>query len=154
MSAVEFTFESEVTASSADAWGCITSLKGISAEMWPYLRMTVPPGAESIKDLEITPGKMLFHSRIYLFGFLPIDHSDLTLIEIRDGEGFVEESPMGSMKLWRHDRRVVTTANGSRIIDYLTFEPRWVKGVTAWFIHTVFQHRHKVIRRRLNEISA
>ena len=60
MSAVEFTFESEVTASSADAWGWITSLKGISAEMWPYLRMTVPPGAESIKDLEITPRQNAF----------------------------------------------------------------------------------------------
>jgi ligand-binding SRPBCC domain-containing protein len=154
MSPIEFTFESAVTASPADAWKWITSLKGISAEMWPYFRMTVPRGAESIEDLDVTPGKMLFRSKVYLFGFLPIDHSDLTLIEIRDGEGFIEQSPMGSMKLWRHDRRIVPTANGSQIIDHLTFEPRWIKGVTAWFIHTVFLHRHKVIRQRLNQVGA
>jgi len=149
MPPIELTFESEVAASPAKAWGWISSVKNIQAEMRPYFRMTAPRGIESISDLDFKPGKVLFRSRVYLFGFLPIDHSDMTLIELRDGEGFIEESPMGSMKLWRHDRKIVPTDGGSRIIDHLKFEPRWVKGVTAWFINTVFKHRHKVIRKLL-----
>lgn len=154
MGQIELSFESEVTASPADAWRWITSIKGISAEMRPYFRMTVPRGVENIEDLNITLGQALFRSRIYLFEFFPIGHSDLTLIEMREGEGFVEQSPMSSMNLWRHDRRIVPTANGSRIIDHLTFQPKSATGVTAWFIRTVFHHRHKVIRRRLNEFCA
>jgi ligand-binding SRPBCC domain-containing protein len=149
MASVEFTFESEVAASPADAWGWISSVKSIQTEMRPYFRMTAPRGIKSIADLDVELGKMLFRSRVYLFGFLPIDHSDMTLIELRDGEGFIEESPMGSMKLWRHDRKIVPTNGGSRIVDHLTFEPKRVKGVTVWFIKTVFKHRHKVIRRHL-----
>jgi ligand-binding SRPBCC domain-containing protein len=149
MPPVELTLESEVSASPADAWRWISSVKSIQAEMWPYFRMTAPRGIESIGDLDVKPGKVLFRSRVYLFGFLPIDHSDMTLIELRDGEGFIEESPMGSMKSWRHDRKVEPTNGGSRIVDHLTFEPRWIRGVTAWFINTVFKHRHKVIRRHL-----
>jgi len=150
MSQVELSFESEITASPAKTWEWITSIKGISAEMRPYFRMTVPRGVESIKDLNITPGQALFRSRIYLFGFLPIGHSDLTLIEMKEGEGFIEQSPMDSMKLWRHERRIVPTSNGSRVIDHLTFQPKWATGVTAWFIRTAFRHRHKVLRRNLN----
>jgi ligand-binding SRPBCC domain-containing protein len=146
---IQFFFESEVAASPADAWKWISSVKCIQAEMWPYFRMTAPKGIESIDDLDVKPGIPLFRSRVYLFGFLPIDHSDMTLIELRDGEGFIEQSPMGSMKLWRHDRRIVPTAQGSRIVDHLTFEPRWARGITTRFIHAVFKHRHKVIRRGL-----
>ena len=150
MSQVELTFESELTATPAQVWEWITSFKGISAEMWPYMRMTAPRGIESIKDIKITPGQALFRSRIYLFWFLPIDHSELTLIEMKEGEGFIEQSPMGSMKLWRHERRIVPTPRGSKITDHLTFEPKLAVRITAWFIRTLFRQRHKVLRRKLN----
>jgi len=149
MSQIELSFESEVTASPAEAWEWITSVKGISAEMRPYMRMTMPRDIESINDLDITPGKALFRSRIYLFEFIPMGHSDLTLIEMKEGDGFIEQSPMASMKLWRHERRIVPISNGSRIIDHLTFQPKLAPRIVAWFISAFFNRRHRVIRRNL-----
>jgi hypothetical protein len=106
-------FESEVSASPPKVWEWITSLKGISSEMRPFFRMSAPKRVASIEDLDIVPGRTLFRSRVFLFGFIPVDYSDITLIEIERGSGFVEESPMGSMRLWRHERRIVPTPGGS-----------------------------------------
>src|SRR5262249_32156412 len=121
--------------------------------MRPFFRMTVPPGVRNITDVTVRPGEALFRSRILLFGVLPIDHSDLTLLELRPGEGFVEESPMGSMRLWRHERWLEPLAGataGVILTDRLTFEPRWARSLVAWFIATAFRHRHAVLRRALD----
>jgi len=148
---VELFFESRLHASTGAVWQWITSVRGISAEMWPYFRMTAPPGMRSLQDVTFQPGKPLFRSRVFLFGFLPIDYSDLTLLELTPSEGFVEQSPMASMRLWRHERRIRTNPDGPGVIltDRLTFEPRWARGVVAWFLGKVFQHRHAVLRRHL-----
>jgi ligand-binding SRPBCC domain-containing protein len=148
---VDLFFESPLQASAEAVWQWITSVQGISAEMWPYFRMTAPPGVGSLEDLAVQPGKRLFRSRVFLFGFLPIDYSDLTLLELTPLDGFVEQSPMGSMNLWRHERRVRPNLAGRGVIlsDHLTFEPRWARSVVAWFIRRVFQHRHAVLRRQL-----
>ncbi len=117
--------------------------------MRPYFRMTSPAGVTSIDDFSIVAGKPLFRSRVFLFGVFPIDYSDITLIEIHRGSWFIEQSPMGSMKLWRHERRIVPTTGGCRIIDHVTFEPRWASPVVAWFIKAVFRHRHRVLQQNL-----
>jgi ligand-binding SRPBCC domain-containing protein len=152
---VELVFESRLHASTEAVWQWITSVRGISAEMWPYLRMTVPPGVHSLGDVSTQPGQRLFRSRVFLFGFLPIDYSDLTLLELTPSEGFVEQSPMGSMDLWRHERRIRVDPDGRGVIlsDHLTFEPRWARTIVAWFIHRVFKHRHAVLRRQLGGSS-
>ncbi len=152
---VDFVVESSLAASPEAVWRWITSIDGITAEMWPYFRMTVPRGIRSLADVTVQPGARLFRSRVLLFGVLPIDYSDLTLLELTPGDGFVEESPMGSMKLWRHERRVRPTADGRGAVltDHLTFEPRWARSVVEWFIRCVFRHRHAVVRRRLGDLS-
>lgn len=130
-------------------WDWITSVEGIRAEMWPLLRMTVPGTLRGIADAMIAPGQRLFRSRILLFGILPVDYSDLTLLELRPGEGFLEESPMGSMKLWRHERRIIANpADPAAVIlvDRLTFEPRRAATLVGWFVKRVFEHRHAVLR--------
>ena len=149
MGRIELSFESELTASPQKVWEWITSLQCILSEMRPYFRMTAPPGMESIQNVDIIPGRPLFRSRVYLFGFIPIDYSDLTLIAIDRGSGFIEQSPMGTMKLWRHERRIVEVPGGCRIIDSLTFEPAMASAIVGWFIRTVFRHRHAVLRRNL-----
>ena len=148
---VDLFFESRLAAPAETVWQWITSLQGISAEMWPYFRMTVPPKVTNLADITVQPGERLFRSRVFLFGFLPIDYSDLTLVELTPGEGFVEQSPMGSMNLWRHERRVRPAPDGRGVIlsDHLTFEPRWLRSVVTWFIRRVFQHRHEVLRQQL-----
>jgi hypothetical protein len=35
-----------------------------------------------------------------------VDRSDLTFLELEPGRRFLEQSPMLSMKLWRHERIV------------------------------------------------
>jgi len=117
--------------------------------MRPYLRMTALDDAASIKYRHITPGQPLMRNKVFLFGFLPMGHSDLTFTEFKEGEGFVEQSPMGLMTFWRHERRILPTANGCVIADNLTFQPRWASPIAAFFIRTLFRHRHKVLRRRL-----
>lgn len=130
-------------------WDWITSVEGIRAEMRPILRMTVPRNLRGIEDARIRPGQRLFRSIILLFGILPIDYSDLTVLTLRPGEGFIEESPMGSMKRWRHERSIVGDHVDPAtviLVDRLTFQPRWAASLLGWFVQRFFEHRHAVLR--------
>ena len=49
-------------------------------------------------------GERLFRSWILLFGVLPIDYDDITLVSIEPGRGFHERSSMLSMRVWEHER--------------------------------------------------
>ena len=148
---VSLRFESRLVAPPERVWAWITSIEGISAEMWPYLRMTIPGGVRSLADVHPEPGAPLFRSWVLLFGVLPIDYSDLTLLELDPGRGFLEQSPMGSMTLWRHERRIVPDSESGvvTLVDQLTFRPRLAKGLVRWFIRRVFTHRHRVLRANL-----
>jgi ligand-binding SRPBCC domain-containing protein len=146
---ISLRFESKLQAPKASVWEWITSIEGISAEMWPYFRMTTPKGIRSLTDLKVNLGDRLFRSYVFLFGVLPIDYSDMTLIELDPGQGFVEQSPMGSMTLWRHERRLIPfpSEKGTvQLVDQLTFQPRFVSRFVGWFIKQVFVNRHKVLR--------
>ncbi len=150
--AISFRFESKLHAPAARVWEWITSIEGISAEMWPFFRMTTPKGIRSLSDLSIQPGVRMFRSHVFLFGVLPIDYSDMTLVELDSGRGFVEQSPMGSMELWRHERRIAPCPSDSSavlLVDQLTFRPRTAQRFVGWFIRHVFLHRHNVLRAHL-----
>jgi ligand-binding SRPBCC domain-containing protein len=152
-SAISLRFESKLHASSERVWDWITSVKGIRAEMWPIFIMTVPRGVRSLSDVRVAPGIRMFRSYVLLFGFLPIDYSDMTLLELEPGRGFVEQSPMASMKLWRHERRIVpcpSDPGAVLLVDQLTFQPRLSRRFGGWFIRRVFTHRHKVLRANLD----
>jgi ligand-binding SRPBCC domain-containing protein len=149
---ISFRFESKLHASTERVWEWITSVRGISAEMWPFLRMTVPKGAVSLNDVAVKLGVRMFRSYVFLFGVLPIDYSDMTLLELNIGEGFTEQSPMGSMKLWRHERRIVpcpSEPNAVLLVDQLTFRPRMASWLVKRLIHRIFVHRHKVLKANL-----
>ena len=149
---ISFRFESKLRASTERVWEWITSVKGISAEMWPYFRMTVPKDIVSLEDVDIKLGVRMFRSYVFLFGVLPIDYSDMTLLELNIGEGFIERSPMGSMKLWRHERRIVpcpSDPNAVLLVDQLTFQPCMARHLVGWFIRRVFVHRHAVLKANL-----
>ena len=142
-------FESELKASPDEAWSWATSMEGIRAELRPIARMTAPRGISTILDVDVKIGVPLIRSWFLLFGFLPVDRSDLTLIELDEGHGFVEQSPMLSMRLWRHERTIDPVAGGCKISDRLTFEPRFSAPFAKWFIAALFRHRHRVLRREL-----
>ncbi len=148
-------FESTLAAPRERVWSWITSIDGILAEMRPYFRMTAPARVRGLTEVDVVPGTRLFRSYVLLFGFLPVDFSDLTLLELRSGEGFVEQSPMGSMKLWKHERWIADGPAGStsvKLVDRLTFEPRLARPVLKWLIRRFFEHRHAVLRANLGAV--
>lgn len=149
--AISLRFESELHAPAERVWEWITSVDGISAEMRPLLCMTFPKDIRSLSDIQFQPGVRLFRSYVFLLGVLPMDYSDLTLLELESGRGFVEQSPMGSMKLWRHERRIVPSSSDPAavlLVDELSFRPRMAKRLVGWFIRRVFIHRHSVLKGR------
>ncbi len=152
MGTIRLEFRSALKAPPPECWAWATSLAGITAELSPLMRMTAPEGVANILDLKVEPGKPLFRSRVYLFGVIPVDRSDLTLLEIEPGRRFQEQSPMLSMKLWRHERTIEPAQSGGSVLtDRLEFEPRLFSGLVKRLIETVFTHRHKVLRRELGE---
>jgi ligand-binding SRPBCC domain-containing protein len=149
-------FESRLHGSREQVWEWISSLKGISTELKPFYRMTAPTGVNGLEDVRVIPGLRLFRSFVLLFGVFPVDASDLTLMRFERGHGFVEESPMFTMKLWRHERRIVETALPSSVIlvDRLVFEPRLGRRLIGWFVRKAFEHRHAVLRRTFGAAPA
>lgn len=148
MSQVELTFRSELRAPRERVWRWMTSVEGIARELSPLLKMTTPRNVQNLRDVPIEPGKPLFRSWVLLFGVLPIDRSDLTLLQLDEGRGFVEQSPLLSMSLWRHERTLEADGERTILTDRLTFRPRLATALTRWFIRTVFTHRHAVLRRQ------
>lgn len=124
-------------------------MDGIAREMAPYLRMSAPLGVTDLTSLDPEPGKRLFRSWIKLFGVLPVDYSDLTLVSMEEGVGFVEQSPMGTMRLWRHERRITPDGEGCVLSDVLTFEPRLAGWLTVRIVRALFGHRHRMLRKYL-----
>jgi hypothetical protein len=150
---VRLVFESALACGRPELWAAITDLRWLRREMMPYLRMTAPPGVHRLTDVPVTPGAPLFVSRILYFGFLPLDHSRLTLLSLTQQQGFVEQSPMGSMRRWRHARKILAHPDDPNLLllrDELEFEPRWFRGPTTWFVRRLFAHRHAVLRRTWN----
>jgi len=150
--AISLRFESQLYAPPERIWEWITSLDGISKEMWPFFRMTFPKGVHSISDIKIEPGIRMFRCYVFLFGILPIDYSDMTLLKLDKGKGFVEQSPMGSMALWHHERNILPCHSDSKavmLVDQLVFRPRVASRFVGWFIRHVFIHRHNVLKANL-----
>jgi ligand-binding SRPBCC domain-containing protein len=147
---IQINLQTCVSAPISEVWNWITSVKGISKEMWPYFKMTTPRGITGLQDITFEPGKRLFRSRIYLFGFIPFGFDDMTLLELNPDQGFIEQSPMAFMNMWRHERSISSSEDGTWIMDHVTFEPRHAVNLVAKFMKRVFIHRHKVIKQNLD----
>ncbi len=146
----QFEISSVVSAEVDAVWVHCGSMKGVSRELWPWLRMTYPKGAESLVVDPFVPGTLLFRSRLLLLGFLPVDRSDLTLLELQPGRRFLERSSMATQRLWQHERVLEPVPEGTRITDRLEWRGRF-PGATATFAIAVpflFKWRH----HRLNQI--
>ena len=147
MSSYAHEVSSALAAAPAQVWAHATSLAGINAELAPLLKMTAPPGLATLEDVHVTLGQALGRSTLLLFGILPIDQLDVTLVELEPGRRFVERSPVRSMRLWQHERTVEPEAGGCRLTDRLTFEPKLGGPLVAAFLRRVFAHRHAYLRR-------
>lgn len=146
----EITVSSRLGATPAQVWDRVITPEGIRDEMHPYLRMTLPPGVERLDPESIEIGKKIGRSWILLFGLLPFDYDDITLVRLDPGRGFLERSQMLSQRVWEHERTLEPTAEGGCLItDRVSWQPRLglpaspLRPVIGWF----FGHRHKRLQR-------
>ena len=142
-------FTSEFKASKHEVWEWMTSLEGISKEMSPLMVMTAPAHVKNIESLSFEPGKPIFRSWLLLFKVLPFDYSNFTLERVDVGTGFIEQSSMISMRLWKHVRNIESREGGCLLTDELIYEPRLAGFIVNRFVEVLFNHRHKQLRRHL-----
>ncbi|MEE2733520.1 MAG: hypothetical protein VYA55_22050 [Pseudomonadota bacterium] len=145
-------FTSELKASTPEVWEWMTSFEGISKEMSPLMVMTAPAHVKSLESVAFEPGKPIFRSWLLLFKVLPFDYSDFTLERVDVGTGFVEQSSMGSMRLWRHVRNIQSIEGGCMLTDELTYEPRFAGVIAHQFVKMLFKHRHRQLRKHMGEL--
>lgn len=144
-------FESTLASTREQLWQWITSPEGIRSEMRPWLHLSMPEGVRSLEDLDFRPGEVLYRSQIRLFGFLPVGSFHLTLLELTPNDGFIEQSPITGMKLWRHERRLMSCAEADghvTLVDEVTVEPYFGTALVKAFVRAFFDNRHRVLRER------
>jgi ligand-binding SRPBCC domain-containing protein len=141
-------------APAAAVWRSAPTLAGINREMRPWLTMHAPPELDgvSLDDERVVLGEPLFSSPVRLFGLVPVDRMAVTLVELDRGRRFVEESPMRSMRRWRHERTVEPDGAGCRVTDTVTFEPLVAAAapLVRRAVAAFFAHRHRQLVRHFS----
>ena len=129
-------------------WERISKPEGINDELRPWLRMTVPGGGDLDLD-SIEVGRPLGRSWVLLFGVLPVDYDEISLVELERGHGFHERSRMLSQRVWEHRRTLVPADGGTLVTDNISWEPRLPlpAGSLRPLFRAIFQHRHRRLRR-------
>jgi ligand-binding SRPBCC domain-containing protein len=142
--------ESRLSASPEAVWERVSTFEGVNDELGPVLRMTAPASVRALDPADVVLGERIFRSWVLLFGVLPIDYDDLTLIALEPGRGFHERSRMLSMRVWEHERTLTADRSGCVVRDRLGFEPRLpgMGPLLERVIRATFRHRHKRLRRR------
>jgi ligand-binding SRPBCC domain-containing protein len=132
-------------------WERVTTPAGINDEMRPFLRMTLPRGIEWLDLATVQPGQRLGRSWILLFGLIPFDYDDITLVRIEENRGFLERSQMLSQRVWEHERTLEPAGDDRCLItDRVAWQPRLgLPGEPLVpVIRRFFRHRHRRLRRR------
>jgi ligand-binding SRPBCC domain-containing protein len=143
---------SVVNAPADEVWARVVTPEGINDEMRPVMTMSLPRGAESLTVDNIPMGIPVGRAWLRLFGVLPFDYDYLTIAELEPGRRFREESTMGSMSTWRHERTVTTDGPQTSVIhDRVSFRLRaglrLATPLVAPGIGALFSHRHRRLQR-------
>jgi ligand-binding SRPBCC domain-containing protein len=144
-----FTMASHLTASAERVWTHASDFNQLNREFWPLFRMTYPPGRARMTPGSFPLGKVAFRSWIMLFGVIPVEYDDITLVELVPGQHFSEVSALLSIREWRHRRSVAPEGLGCVLQDEIAFLPRWrlTGPAQTWLFRLVFRLRHRALRR-------
>jgi hypothetical protein len=151
----EISVSSRLGARADRVWDRIVTPAGINDELRPLLRMTVPRGVERLDPASIELGKPIGRSWVLLFGLVPFDYDEITLVRLEEGRGFLERSRMLSQRVWEHERTLEPTADGGCLItDRVRWEPRipLPGALLRPLFRAVFRHRHRRLRRRFGGV--
>jgi ligand-binding SRPBCC domain-containing protein len=151
-----FRLASVLAAPCREVWAHASSLSGVNRELFPLARMTYPAAVSKLGPENVVPGKRLFRSWILLFGLLPIDYDDITLVELEPGKYFQEESAMLTQRVWRHRRSLQQAGSGCLVTDEIEFVPRLplLGPVFHVVFRMAFRLRHRNLRRRFGGVPA
>src|SRR3954469_7034553 len=89
-----FTISTPLRASAEQVWDHASTFAGVNRELWPLVRMTYPRALSRLTPDAFPLGRTAFRSWILLFGLLPVEYDDLTLVELEPGRGFSEVSQL------------------------------------------------------------
>jgi ligand-binding SRPBCC domain-containing protein len=143
--------QSLVAAPPEAVWERVSTFEGVNDELGPVLRMTAPARVRALDPSEVVLGERMFRSWVLLFGVIPIDYDDLTLVALEPGRGFHERSRMLSMRVWEHERTLEPDGDsGCSVRDRLSFEARLpgMGPLLERIVRATFRHRHRRLRRR------
>jgi hypothetical protein len=150
-SSYTLSFGSALDAPAATVWDAVGTMRGVNEELRPWIRMTAPPEASSMRIEDAPVATPLFASWILLAGVLPIDRHSFNLAEVERGRGFHEDSTSWTQRRWEHRRYVEPRGESACVLtDELTFTPRVpaIGPILARVITAIFRHRHRVLRKR------
>ena len=139
-----------MVAATPDAvWRRVVTPAGVGDEMWPWMTMTMPRADLAVDTVRL--GEPVGRAWLRLFGVVPFDFDDLVVTELEPGRRFLEESSMGSMRRWVHERTVEDAPHGTSVTDRVTFAPRAPLVVLGPLLRRVisafFAHRHRRLRQ-------
>jgi hypothetical protein len=146
---VLLTFSSDLRASAEDVWARASTVGGMSSELSPLARLTMPKDKRTLTP-EVSPlGRPAFRSWVLFLGLFPVDYDDVTFIEVEPGRRFVARSGMFGQQFMEHERVVEPLARDeARLTDTLRFRSRL--SLTRFYrtmFGITFRHRHKRLRR-------
>jgi ligand-binding SRPBCC domain-containing protein len=146
----ELTARSRLDAPAERVWEHIATIAGVNDELAPLFRMTHPPGVDRL-DAELGElGEPVFRSWVLLFGLLPVEYDDITIVRLDPGRGFLERSRMATQRVWEHERRIEPHGGACVLVDRVCHEPRlpFAERLQTALFRRVFHHRHRRLRRR------
>jgi hypothetical protein len=147
-------FESYLAAEPPTIWLHATRMQGVNDELWPLVRMTVPKAFSCLTLREAPAGSLLFKSWLLFLGILPFDRYALR-IEKQWEYGFQEDSSSWLQRRWRHKRVVELMAKGSRLVDELEIEPRFLpERLVRYLVRLLFIRRHHYLRAHFHIVEA
>src|SRR3546814_1164964 len=128
-------------------------MRGVNAELSPLVRMSVPQAYACLTLRDAPQGSLLFKSWLLLFGILPFDHHALRIEKLWD-YGFQEDSSSWLQRRWRHKRFTELMPNGSRLVDELEIEPRFLpEWLVRQFVRLLRSEEHTSELQSLMRIS-
>jgi ligand-binding SRPBCC domain-containing protein len=149
--AFELTARSRLEAPAERVWEWVSTMAGVNDELAPLFRMTHPAGVDRLDPELAQLGEPAFRSWVLLFGLVPVDYDDITIVRLDPGRGFLERSRLLTQRLWEHERRIAPHDGGRCVlVDRVRHEPRlgFAGRQQSALFRQVFLHRHRRLRRR------
>lgn len=148
-----FQQHSVIVAPASAVWRWVVTPRGINDEMAPWLTMSIPRGAEGITIDNLEIGRPIGRAWLRLFGLIPCEYDNLSIVYVEQGRRFREHSTMATMSQWIHDRTVEPgPGQSTRVTDVITFSPRRGLRLTGPVLRHVliafFRHRHRRLAAR------